>query len=98
MKEYTLIAICSVVLTVLVDKLTRVNILKKKEFYLFLLVIICFKLLVNGYLTNTNTVMYNPKFFLGVRLGSIPLEDFLFGFSLVSSGIISWEFFKKKNE
>jgi lycopene cyclase domain-containing protein len=96
MKEYTLIAISSVILTVLVDKMTGINILKKKEFYLFILIIFSFKLLVNGYLTGANIVMYNPRFFLGLRLGSIPLEDFLFGFSMVSLGIILWEFFKQK--
>ncbi len=96
MKEYTLIAISSVILTVLVDKMTGINILKKKEFYLFILIIFSFKLLVNGYLTGANIVMYNPRFFLGLRLGSIPLEDFLFAFSMVSLGIILWEFFKQK--
>lgn len=96
MKEYTLLAIVSVAVTILVDKLTRVNILKRKLFYLFLAVIFGFKVLVNGYLTKTNIVMYNPKYFLGARLGSIPLEDFLFGFSMVTLGIILWEFFKKK--
>ncbi|MDD5120571.1 MAG: lycopene cyclase domain-containing protein [Candidatus Omnitrophica bacterium] len=95
MKEYTLIAACSVILTVLIDKITKVNILKKKDFYLFLLVILGFKFLVNGYLTNTNIVMYNPEFFLNLRLAGIPLEDFMFGFSMVSLGIIFWEYFKK---
>jgi lycopene cyclase domain-containing protein len=96
MKEYTLIAAASVILTVLVDKLTRVNILKRKLFYLFLVVILAFKFLVNGYLTGSGIVMYNKKFFLGIRAGSIPLEDFLFGFSMVTLGVIFWEFFKKR--
>ncbi|MFA6357984.1 MAG: lycopene cyclase domain-containing protein [Candidatus Omnitrophota bacterium] len=96
MKEYTMIALGSVILTILADRTTKVNILKKKEFYWFLAVILGFKFLVNGYLTKTNIVMYNSKYFLGVRAGSIPLEDFIFGFSMVSLGIILWEFFKKR--
>jgi len=98
MKEYTLLGVISVIFTVLIDRLTKVNILKKRGFYLFLLVILGFKFLVNGYLTQTNIVMYNPEYFLGLRLGSIPLEDFLFGFSLVSLAIIFWEFFKRGNQ
>jgi lycopene cyclase domain-containing protein len=94
MKEYTLIAIFSVILTILIDKLTRVDLFRRKLFYLFIVIILGFKLLVNGYLTGTNIVIYNPRFFLGLRLGSIPLEDFLFGFSMVSLGIIFWEFSK----
>lgn len=94
MKEYTLIAIFFVILTILIDKLTRVDLFRRKLFYLFIVIILGFKLLVNGYLTGTNIVMYNPRFFLGLRFGSIPLEDFLFGFSMVSLGIIFWEFSK----
>lgn len=82
--------------TIFIDRSTGINILKKKEFYLFILIIFGFKLLVNGYLTGADIVMYDPNFFLGIRLGSIPLEDFIFGFSLVSLGIIFWEFFKQK--
>jgi lycopene cyclase domain-containing protein len=94
-KEYTLISGAMIILTVLVDRLTRVNILKRKLFYLFMIIILGFKLLVNGYLTQTSIIMYNPKYFFGLRLGSIPLEDFLFGFSMVTLGIIFWEFWKK---
>jgi len=53
-------------------------------------------MLVNGYLTGKQIVMYRPQFFLGLRIGSIPLEDFLFGFSMVTMTIIFWEYFKKK--
>ena len=95
MKEYTFLAVISVVLIVWLDKLTQVKILKNKLFYLFIAIIFGFKVLVNGYLTKTNIVMYNPRYFLGFRLGSIPLEDFLFGFSMVTLGIILWEVFKK---
>jgi len=98
MKEYTLISIGLVILTLLLDKLTKVNIFKEKLFYLFLVIVLGFKLLVNGYLTSTNIVMYNSQFFIGLRVGSIPLEDFLFGFSMVSLGIIFWEFSKKARE
>ena len=98
MKEYTIMSIGGVILTVMIDKLTGVNILKRKLFYLFLVIILGFKLLVNGYLTGTNIVMYNPQFFLGLRVGSIPWEDFLFGFSMVSLGVIFWEFSKKQKK
>jgi len=96
MKEYTVIGLFSVIMTVLIGKLTRTNILRKKEFYFFLLIIMGFKFMVNGYLTDTGIVIYNPEFFIGARLGSIPLEDFLFGFSMVSLSIIFWEFLKNK--
>ncbi|MDD3345909.1 MAG: lycopene cyclase domain-containing protein [Candidatus Omnitrophica bacterium] len=94
MKEYTLLAAGSLVLVFLADRLTQVRLLKKKLFYFFLLVILGFKFLVNGYLTGEGIVLYNRSFFLGARAGSIPLEDFIFGFSMVSLAVIFWEFFK----
>lgn len=96
MKEYTILALICVVVTVLLDRVSRVNILKIKEFYLFLSVIVFFKFLVNGYLTGTNIVVYNPRFYLGLRIGTIPLEDFLFGFGMVTMTIIFWEYFKSR--
>lgn len=96
MKEYTILAVISVFITIFLDAISKINLLKKKEFYLFLAVIFFFKLLVNGYLTGSNIVLYNPKFFLGFRLGSIPLEDFLFGFSMVTQTLVCWEYFKKE--
>ncbi|MFH1457984.1 MAG: lycopene cyclase domain-containing protein [Candidatus Omnitrophota bacterium] len=97
MKEYTLLAAGSVLATLLLDRLTGVRILKRREFALFLFIIFLFKLLVNGYLTGQNIVMYNPAYFLGFRFTSIPLEDFLFGFSMVTMTVILWEYFKERS-
>jgi len=96
MKEYTILAFSSVFITIAIDKITKIKVLKKPEFYIFLLIILCFKILVNGYLTATEIVMYNPVFFMGLRIGSIPLEDFLFGFSMVTLSVVFWEYFLKE--
>jgi len=95
MKEYTVLACSSVIVTIFVDIISGTKVLKKKIFHLFLFIIFLFKLLVNGFLT-ANIVLYNPDYFLGFRLGTIPLEDFIFGFSMVTLSIIFWEYFKKK--
>jgi lycopene cyclase domain-containing protein len=95
MKEYTALAFVSVFVTILLDSILKTRILRKALFYIFLMVIIFFKFLVNGYLTGQGIVIYNPVVFLGIRVGSIPLEDFFFGFSMVAMTIIFWEKFKK---
>ena len=97
MKEYTILAVISVCITLLVDNWTGVKVLKRAQFYLFLTIIFCFKFLVNGYLTGKEIVIYNSSFFLGIRIGSIPLEDFLFGFSMVTMSIIFWERLKSRH-
>lgn len=93
MKEYTVLSMVSVLATLVTDRAIGTNVLKRKEYYLFLAVILFFKLIVNGYLTSRNIVMYNPRFFMGFRVGSIPFEDFLFGFSMVTLTVVFWEYF-----
>jgi lycopene cyclase domain-containing protein len=78
-------------MSVCADVLARTRLLRQGRFWFFLLAIAGFKLLVNGYLTGREIVIYNPQQYLGIRVGSIPLEDFLFGFSMVTFSIVVWE-------
>jgi lycopene cyclase domain-containing protein len=96
MKEYTILAILSLLIVFLIEARLKSGIFRRVIFWFFLLIIAGFKFLVNGYLTAEGIVLYNHRFFLGVRIGSIPLEDFIFGFSMVSVTIILWEYFKKE--
>ena len=53
-----------------------------------------FQVLVDGWLTRLDdpVVRYTPGMFLGVRFPfSIPIEDFGFGFALVTAVIITWK-------
>jgi len=59
-------------------------------------VMLFFKIPSNGYLTWRPIVIYNPDQFLGIRLWTIPLEDFLYGFGLITITIVLWEFFLRK--
>ena len=95
MKEYAILSFIFALFTLIVERRTGFNLFMKATFYIFLITILFFKFLVNGYLTGRGIVIYNPRFFLGIRIGSIPMEDFLFGFSMVTMTIILWEYFKK---
>lgn len=96
MKEYTLLSVFSLLVTLLADRLTGVRILKKKHYYVFMVIITGFFFLVNGYLTGRGLVLYAERFYLGVRVGSVPVEDMLFGFSMVTMTIMLWEYFKSR--
>ena len=94
MKEYTILVAISVLTAVGLDIVSGIRLLRRKDYYFFLVIIFGFKFLVNGYLTD-KIVRYNPKFFLGLRLGTIPLEDFLFGFSMITIALVIWEYFNR---
>lgn len=93
MKEYTLLACVAAVAVLWLDRGLGVRALGRSLFWKFLAVIFCFKLLVNGYLTWRPIVIYNPEMMLNIRLLTIPVEDFLYGFALVAGSVILWEHF-----
>jgi lycopene cyclase domain-containing protein len=98
MKEYTILALLSVGVTVVMDRMLRTRLLGRAPFWVFMSVMFGFMLIVNGYLTWRPIVLYGEGFHLGIRLFTIPVEDFLYGFSLVGMSVILWEFFRNRKE
>jgi lycopene cyclase domain-containing protein len=96
MKEYTILAVASVVLALLLDRWLRTSVIRKPAFWIALGVMFFFKIPSNGYLTWRPIVLYNPDYFLGIRLWTIPVEDFLYGFGLIMMTIVLWEYFLKQ--
>jgi lycopene cyclase domain-containing protein len=62
--------------------------------YIFLVVI--FTLIFNGYLTARPIVTYNLEVMSGVKVMTIPIEDFGYGIVLVGSVAMLYDFFKLK--
>lgn len=96
MKEYTIAATVSAVLVVILDRTLGTRLTGRVEFWAFVAVMFGFKLIFNGYLTWRPIVMYGQQFFLDVRLGTIPVEDFLFAFSMITLSVVLWEFGRKR--
>lgn len=48
-------------------------------------------LVVNGFLTGIPVVMYSPDAILGLRILTIPIEDFLYSLALVGGTILAYE-------
>ena len=73
--------------------------LLRSFFITFLFMLIPF-FIVNGILTGTgiegNVVWYNDAQNLGVRLGTIPVEDTVYAFSMILMNLFLFDYFKKK--
>lgn len=73
--------------------------LLRSFFITFLFMLIPF-FIVNGILTGTgiegNVVWYNDAQNLGIRLGTIPVEDTVYAFSMILMNLFLFDFFKKK--
>ena len=96
MKEYTLLAVLSVGVALLLDRWLHTMVVRKRVFWIAMGIMFLFKIPSNGYLTWRPIVLYNPDQFLGIRLWTIPLEDFLFGFGLITVTLVLWEYFVQK--
>jgi lycopene cyclase domain-containing protein len=95
MPEYTAAALAGVAV-VLVTELAMVKsgILKERAYWLTVLVALAFQVPVDGWLTKHSApiVMYEQSSTTGIRVPwDIPIEDFLFGFALITLVLSLWQ-------
>lgn len=94
--EYTVSAISSVVIVIALDILLKTRVLSHAHFWMFLLAMYMFMTIVNGYLTWRPIVIYGSEHILEIRLLTIPIEDYLYGFGLMTASVVVWEYIRKR--
>jgi lycopene cyclase domain-containing protein len=89
--SYTAAALLGVAGAVLLDLLVlRTRLLGRRAFWVSYAIIVFFQLVTNGILTGRDIVTYDPGAILGLRIVYAPVEDLLFGFSLVVQTLAWW--------
>lgn len=95
MPEYSVAAAASVVLVLGLERFVlHTGLLRTAAYWLTMVIVFGFQCLVDGWLTKLDSpiVRYAPDAVTGVRFPwNIPVEDFLFGFSLLTSVLLFWE-------
>jgi carotenoid phi-ring synthase / carotenoid chi-ring synthase len=86
--EYTALALASWAGVAILDHALGTNLLRSRRYGSFLGLVCLLTIVFNGYLTARPVVHYDPAYQLGVRVLTIPIEDFLFGFSLVTTVVV----------
>jgi lycopene cyclase domain-containing protein len=69
------------------------NVLSSRNYWIFILITYIPFFIVNFLLTSPPIVWYNPEAIWGIRLTTIPLEDFFYSFSLLSFYLIAYKTF-----
>ena len=102
---YTQLAILGIFLSILVDLyILKTKLVAKKIFWVSYAIIVFFQLITNGLLTGYRMVMYNgeaiigssstedkvPTFIGDGRIAFAPVEDLMFGFSLILLTLAMW--------
>ena len=95
---YSDIALNAVFLAVVLDLfIMKSQMMTRGIFWLTYFLILPFQLLTNWWLTSNDIVMYSNTEIIGQRLAGAPIEDLLFGFSMILLTLSAWEFFKKRS-
>lgn len=82
-------AVCVLELSVL-----HTGLFRRPAYWLSMLIVIGFQILVDGWLTKLSApiVIYSDQQITALRFPfDIPVEDFLFGFALVTAVLLLWE-------
>jgi len=95
-KQYTGLTLSFIFLANLVDQFLITNLLFDKRFYFYLLLIVIFTLIFNGYLTWRPVVTYGVDYQLDFRIITIPVEDFFYGISLLWMNTSLYKFLIRK--
>ncbi|MBW4718186.1 lycopene cyclase domain-containing protein [Saccharothrix obliqua] len=94
-REYLVAAVASVVLVVGFEvAVLRSGVLRRPAYWLTMAIVLAFQVPVDGWLTKPGApvVRYAEWAISGVRIPwDIPVEDFLFGFSMVTLTLALWE-------
>ncbi|HTZ12510.1 MAG TPA: lycopene cyclase domain-containing protein [Mycobacterium sp.] len=83
------LAVCALEVLVL-----RTGLFRRTAYWLSMLIVVGFQILVDGWLTKLSDpiVVYDDRQITGIRFPfDIPVEDFLFGFALVTAVLLLWE-------
>jgi len=93
--EYTVSSIVAVTAVLAGERWWwRTGLLRRRTFWLTIAIVAFFQALVDGWLTKLSApiVLYRRSATSGLRFPwDMPVEDFLFGFALVTLVLVRWE-------
>ena len=91
---YTVPAVVAVTVGALELTVFRTGLFRRPAYWLSMLIVVGFQIPVDGWLTKLSApiVIYEERQTSGLRFPfDIPVEDFLFGFALVTAVLLLWE-------
>ena len=91
---YTLPAVLAVLAVCVLElRVLRTGLFRRPAYWISMVIVVGFQIPVDGWLTKLSNpiVIYNPEQMLGIRAPwDIPIEDFGFGFAMVTLAILLW--------
>ncbi|WP_101949197.1 lycopene cyclase domain-containing protein [Mycobacterium sp. 3519A] len=92
---YTLPAVLAVIVVCVIEfALLRTGLFRRPGYWISMAIVFGFQILVDGWLTKLSApiVIYDDRHTSGLRFPlDIPVEDFLFGWAMVTAVLLLWE-------
>ena len=99
---YTLPAVAAVLAVCVLElAVWRTGLFGRAAYWISMVIVVAFQILVDGWLTKLSApiVIYDQSHTSGVRFPfDIPVEDFLFGWALVTAVLLLWERLRDSKE
>ena len=98
---YTLPAVLAVLAVFCLEFLLRTGLFKRPAYWVSMLIVLGFQVPVDGWLTKLSApiVIYDEQHTSGVRVFfDTPVEDFLFGFAMITAVLLLWERLRVRTE
>jgi lycopene cyclase domain-containing protein len=93
--EYTIAAVVAVAAVIALEvRMLRTGLFRRAAYWVSMSIVFAFQVLVDGWLTKLSApvVLYDEAGTTGLRVPwDIPVEDFLFGFALLTLVLLLWE-------
>lgn len=97
MKEYLMLCLFLFVIIWQLDCALKTHLFMQKKFWILHLIVFILASFVDNVISGRPYVIFNPYFILNIRLIHVPIENFLFGFDLITLNLILFESKNKKN-
>jgi lycopene cyclase domain-containing protein len=95
--SYTALAVLGAAGALVLDLFVlRTRVVTRRAFWMSYAIVVFFQLVTNGWLTGRDIVTYADSAILGPRVAFAPVEDLLFGFSMVVQTIAWWVWFGRR--
>jgi lycopene cyclase domain-containing protein len=97
---YTVPAVVAVLAVCVMEfAMLRTGLFGRAAYWISMAIVVAFQILVDGWLTKLSApiVIYDDRHTTGLRFPfDIPVEDFLFGWAMVTAVLLLWERRRKK--
>ncbi|MBN1897779.1 MAG: lycopene cyclase domain-containing protein [Spirochaetes bacterium] len=97
-QDYTLLALLSCAFFLITALIIRPAMLSSRLYWGYILISFVAFFIFNYVLTSYPVVIYNPKAIWGLRITTIPLEDFFYNYSMLSFYLFFYQFFQKNKK